>query len=620
MNTGLGTTVHERFEIDRPSLSQQPTMDSLKNRRITRPDASSSSTYNFWPQLLILGTLLAVLSGCSTSYHRKKSDKYAYDIIKEMEERIFGKYSDFSIDTRYSHRKPEDVLSPEIIEERQTIGAIKITLPEALRIAAENNRNYQTQRENLYLAALDLNNARYVFSPRFLGTSDTTVTRETDGDVRVNQDSRVQLTKSMMAGGRLTAAIANDLLRYFTGNPRREAISVLSLNFTQPLMRGAGKDIIGEALKQEERNVIYEIRDYTQFQRDFAADVVSAYFALLQRKDNIRNNYRNYVSRKTSRERAEAQLKAGDGFLGSPKDRDLAVQAELNARNTYINTLASFNDAINSFARDTLGLPVGTRIFMDDSAFEDLEEAGLLPVEVDLDEGYKIALEHFLPLITEIDKFEDSKRKIKVAANNLKMGLDFTSGASLNWDKEENYLEFDVEEFTANAGLEVDLPLDRLRERNSYRRTLVSFERAIRTLGLALDDKRSDIDNGLRALNRSRENYKNQLLGVVVAERRVLEQEARAEAGNVNQQTLIYAQDDLIRSQNSKTQAIVSYLNTRLDLLLTLGVLDTTQELFWLKRPALLQGEQPAFITTDTQKLLSEELPTPEQIFAEPAL
>ena len=585
--------------------------------RLKQPAASPFFLFRSF--FIVTATLMAV--GCSSAHYRKKADEEAYAIVKEMEKRIFGKYSDFSIETRFSHRDPEDVPAPEIIDERMMAGAIKLTLPEAIRLGTEHNRNYQSQRENLYLEALTLSDRRFVFSPQFFGGSSPRVVREVDGDIRgeVN-NSQVGVSQFMKTGGRLSAAVANDLLRYFTGDPRREAVSILTLNFAQPLLRGAGAAVVAENLTQAERNVIYQIRDFTQFQREFAVGVVSEYYSLLQRKDTIRNNYRNYLSRKTARQRAEAQLRAQEGFLGSPKDRDLAVQSELNARNTYINSVNSYNDAINSFVQNTLSLPVGSKIYLDDTAFETLEKVGLQPINLDLDEGYKMALQYFLPLLNEIDSFEDSKRKIKVASNNLKADIDFTSSASLNWDKEENYLEFDVDEITANAGLNIDLPFNRLGERNNYRRTIITFERAIRSLAQNLDAKRTSIDNGLRALRNARENYKNQYIGVIVADRRVKEQEARAEAGNVDQQTLIDAQDDLIRSQNNKTQSLVSYLNTRLDLLLELGIIDTDVEDFWLKKPELLEDDEPPFFSTQMDKLLAEPLPTPEQIFAEPAL
>ena len=129
---------------------------STTDHQINQP-----STASRWSQLLLLGTALAILAGCSTAHHRKKADEEAYAIIAEVEKHVFGKASDFTIDTRYSHRDPEEILAPEIIEERQTIGAIKVTLPEALKMAAENDRTFQTQRENLYLKALTLSDRRY---------------------------------------------------------------------------------------------------------------------------------------------------------------------------------------------------------------------------------------------------------------------------------------------------------------------------------------------------------------------------------------------------------------------------------------------------------------------------
>ncbi|MGB0581514.1 MAG: hypothetical protein ACPGVU_17595, partial [Limisphaerales bacterium] len=56
-----------------------------------------------------------------------------------------------------------------------------------------------------------------------------------------------------------------------------------------------------------ERDVVYAIRDYTQFQKSFAVDVVNDYFNLLGQKNTIRNNYTNYLGRITATRRARAR-------------------------------------------------------------------------------------------------------------------------------------------------------------------------------------------------------------------------------------------------------------------------------------------------------------------------
>jgi hypothetical protein len=52
------------------------------------------------------------------------------------------------------------------------------------------------------------------------------------------------VSQLLRTGGRLTASIGNDLIRYFTvfgsGDNRNTVINTLSVDLTQPLLRGFG--------------------------------------------------------------------------------------------------------------------------------------------------------------------------------------------------------------------------------------------------------------------------------------------------------------------------------------------------------------------------------------------
>ena len=92
-------------------------------------------------------------------------------------------------------------------------------------------------------------------------------------------------------GGRLSVSLANDLLRYFIGKPagvaRNSAIDTISVDLAQPLLRGFGRnDPNVENLTQAERNVVYAIRSYSQYQNQFAVNIVNDYFSLLGQKDS----------------------------------------------------------------------------------------------------------------------------------------------------------------------------------------------------------------------------------------------------------------------------------------------------------------------------------------------
>ena len=571
--------------------------------------ATRMKKHGFVSRSLIAGLCIAFSAGCSTTHYKNKADKEIYSTIEEMQKQVFGEADDFSINTRYSNRDPKEILAAELIQERMEEGKLKLNLEDALKIAVEFSREYQTEKENLYFAALRLSDTEYSFSNIFGLTGSPNIERESGGSIRGEAANQARVDRFMKSGGRMSATLANDLVRYFTGDPRRGLANTLSVSLTQPLLRGAGRDIVSENLTQAERNLVYAIRDYSFFQHEFAVGIVNSYYSLLGNKDTIRNNYKNFESRVGSRKRAAERSK----FMDRPIATQLAVQAELQSKNSYINSVTRYLNSLDAF-KLTLGIPLTVDVVLDDSALRELEAAGMQEIQLESDEAYKIAVETHLPLLNEIDRFEDSKRKIKVAANDLLPGLDIDSSATLDWDKEENYRDFDVDEVRANMGLTLDLPFDRWRERNDYRETLIRFESQIRSLARTLDQKRNEIEVGLRNLEGNRNVYQNNVLEVKNAKDRETEQRLRADAGQSDQQTLIDAQNDLIRAENDLVSTLVKLLRDRLQLRLDIGVIETSSEKFWLQHQILAQGlTEPA--KPLPEPVVGEGVITPEELF-----
>src|SRR3989442_8028696 len=219
----------------------------------------NSSNLNF---CLLAAVLLA---GCTARHYRKSADKEVYQIIQEKEKAALGKTNAFSIDTPYSRRKPDDIKAQEIIADRVREAKQTLTLPGALRIALENNRQYQLRKEQLYLSALALTGERFVYVPQFFAGTKVTGNRVADEDPSVNYASRLGFDKVLKTGGRVSLDLANDLLRFYTGGRGNSAVSTIALSLSQPLLRGAGAKVAAENLTQAERDVIYEIRGFSYF-------------------------------------------------------------------------------------------------------------------------------------------------------------------------------------------------------------------------------------------------------------------------------------------------------------------------------------------------------------------
>lgn len=571
---------------------------------------------NRWNLLLLL-VCGSGLVACKSSYYKKKTDKDVYSIIEQIEADLFGESSEFTVDTRFSERSAEDISSQEIIDDRNIKEERAIDVNKAIDLAIEYSREYQNQKESLYLTALSLSETEFVFSPNFLARSTISGDRSSNGDRSGGVNSRLSVNQALRTGGSIGASFANDLLRFYTGNPRRSAVSTISVNLFQPLLRGAGSRVAIENLRQAERNVAYAIRDFSHFQNEFAVNTVLDYFRLLQNKDIIRNRFLDYQSRTNQTVRLNRRLDAG---LETSVGIGQAQQAELSTRNSYINVIANYQTSLDRF-KINLGLPLGINLNLDDTALESLSQQGLPLLDIDPEYAFELALEYSWPLMNDIDRYEDSKRKVYVAANRLKTGIDFFADASLSSDRPTDYTSFDPDDIRAGMGVELDLPINRFRERNQYRSTIISFEAALRRLSLALDNKRNQIRLGLRSLKQFEQNYQIQKLAVQLADERVKGADLNYQAGRATIRDIQDAQDDLVAARNSLITLVVDYLEARMSLLLDIGILRTNHDAFWIDESAVVvdlttgerKQEEPLFEPASNES--EHALPTPDQLF-----
>jgi len=172
---------------------------------------------------------------------------------------------------------------------------------------------------------------------------------------------------------------------------------------------------------------------------------------------------------------------------------------------------------------------------------------------------------------------------VAVVANKLKPDLNVFANAGISSEKPMDYTKFDPDKYSASVGLQLDLPIDRVVERNDYRTTLVNFETAIRDFTLALDELKNNINAGLRTLEQRRQNYEIQQNALTLANRRVASTTLLQQAGRAEVRDLLDAQDAQINAENALTAALVDYQQTRLQLMLDIGTLDTDIPKFWLK-------------------------------------
>ncbi len=155
-----------------------------------------------------------------------------------------------------------------------------LNLDQCLELAIFNSREFQNQRENLYLSALPVTLQRFNFLPQFLATENAVrewSTRPFPGGP-TNQgtlNTNVGAQKLFSTGALLILRVANQTVIDFTSNGKPTlSQSTALLDLTQPLLQGGGRAVTLEPLTQSERDLLYEVRRFNRFNREFYVNLV----------------------------------------------------------------------------------------------------------------------------------------------------------------------------------------------------------------------------------------------------------------------------------------------------------------------------------------------------------
>jgi len=174
-----------------------------------------------------------------------------------------------------------------------------VTLPQAVELAQINNRDYQTEIEDVYLAALAVTYQRFQFGVRYLGVSgvepgaNTTATFVPHGPGdRVAAGMGAGVSQLLPAGTQWAVEFANNTIWLFSGGNQTQTMSNLSFSIVQPLLFGAGRKVGLEGLTQTERNLLYQARVLARVRQQIFTNVVggsSGFLQLLYELQQIRN-------------------------------------------------------------------------------------------------------------------------------------------------------------------------------------------------------------------------------------------------------------------------------------------------------------------------------------------
>ena len=515
---------------------------------------------------------LCLLPGCKTpDQYKLEADEEVYKIIDKKWKDNFGQKANYVI---------KDANNPDLgIKPYDTSDLPNpISLAKAVEIATANNRNYQEQKEYLYLRALDLTLRRHDFARKWFATIDSGYEHD-PADESLYTNTGIGFNQMLASGAVISTNIALDWTRFLTGSPRTSLGSVLSASITQPLLRGAGRKVAQENLTQAERNVLYQIRTFNRYRKTFVVSIIYDYYKILQQENKVLNEKNNFESVSQSQLRLEMEAKAGirDSF-----EVDQAEQNKLNARDRYISAQRQFQQILDEF-KIRLTIPTTTEIVLDPNELSTLRTEKVSKPQYSLRDAIDTSLTNRLDLANKKDKIDDAARKIIVAINNLEADLNLIGGMSAPSKGKTDFGKIQFQDGSYYMGVEVDLPFDRKSERNAYREAIIALEQYQRDYENEMDQVKLQVRQAYRKLIESAERYKIQQVSLKLAEKRVESTSLMLDAGRAQTRDYLDAQDDLLVAQNSLVAALVDHSIEKLNFFRDIGVLQVKPDGMWTK-------------------------------------
>ena len=569
--------------------------------------------FSYFTGALVVSTAVV---GCSTSHYRRSADNEVAQAIAQKTPAVPDMDPHFTIEeTNVLSLKPLSVSTnaPDFLgaDAKREIGASVITLEKALEIGVNHSRIYQSRKEQLYFLALDLTLARHEFAPVFssslqgeydVGTAQVTETRldpVTGQLVPVLSDSLVERNSVRANGsvntswlisdiGRITTAATTDFFRFLQGDPGTLASSQVGATLIRPLWRNAGFKAELESLTLAERSLLYGMRDFTRFRKQFSVDVAAAYYRVLQSRDAAHNTYLGYQNFKRSADRTRALVKEG-----RVKRMELGrfEQQELSQETFWIAAVRNYKQALDNF-KIQLGLSTDASLMLD---MRELDRLEIFHPNVGMEGAIDVALAARLDLQNLRQQHEDTGRAIKLAASQLRPQLDLVATAGID-SQQLNTTRLavpDIKRYHYSGGFNFDPGLDRKAERNNYRAALIRHEQSARALVEAEDSIKLQVREDLRTLDQAKRSYENSELGVRLAESRLEEQNLLAELGRGQALDQVDAQNDLTAAKNQRTQALVEHTVARLRFWEHLGILFIKENGRWQETADARKPDHP---------------------------
>jgi outer membrane protein TolC len=507
--------------------------------------------------------------GCSKRNYKEDADEQVYNIIDKKWRADYGPKVNYKISD--TEPLPQDIRIARSVPQSGIL-----SLPRAVGLATAYNREYQFQREELYVRALDLRLVRHDYEKQYFAGLSGGYSADRNDEV-AGVETNFGFNQLLATGAKIGAEVAIAWAQVLSGNMEGGLVSVLSASVTQPLLRGRDRTVVFEDLTQAERDTLYQVRTFNRFRKTLVVSVVSQYFQVLGLYETAGIAKSNYEELSEIQRKVEELTEAGR----LPKfELERAKQDRLVALDAYIQARKAYEQALDEF-KITLALPTTTGFELDASEFEALKASAMVRPAFSEGDAVTTAMARRLDLANSIDAIEDAERKVLVAADGLRADANVVVVVNAISDRKANRRTVDWLREEYEIGVEIDLPIDRVAEQNVYRKALIALSQKEREYGLARDTVALEVRGAYRDLTEAAKRYRVQTDGVEAAKTRLEKTQLMVKYGRASSRRVLNARRDLFDAQLAGTEALVDYTIATLNFYRDTGVLQVRPDGMW---------------------------------------
>ncbi|MBN1804214.1 MAG: TolC family protein [Sedimentisphaerales bacterium] len=506
-----------------------------------------------------------LLSGCSANPAEttQATDAGVYKLIDEAWEEDFGSQANYKIQA--ISPEPNELLLLDNIS-----GSLPLTLPQAVAIATTYNRQYNTEKEDLYLAALDFTEIRHVYEPMPFFGGEATYLNDGSGNESTGLFSRYGFNQLLATGAQVGVDVGLGLLDVATGDMRSGFSSIFTAVVSQPLLRGAGRKIALENLTQGQRNILYQIRTFNRFRKSFVTSIVTGYYEVLELYEIQQNACNYYIELVKVCYRLENRAKAGriewHEFEQADQDRLIALSHYIQARKDYEESLDEF--------KIQLSISPKTHLQLDKNELEIFRQGQLSEFNLSEDEAIALAMNQRLDMANAVDIVIDADRKVDVAADAIRAELNLIGYTDVQKEPDGTRKLYQL-------SAQLDLPIDRLFEKNNYRRALIELMQRQRYHQELTDTVVLEVRRSYRDLKEARRRYEIEGKNLRLAQARTGHTLSLLQYNRASTRDVLDAQGDLLDAQDAATDALVDYLVAGIEFLRDTGTMKIKPDGMW---------------------------------------